>query len=499
MRSPSLIVALACLCGGLALLMALGPLDASPHLTDEVAYTLQARLFAAGQRVGPPVEAPSMVLYPFWVTTPATYAVFPPGWPALLALGEGIGVGAWVNPLLAMALPPLVWRLGQAWSDEETARLGAAIMAVSPGLLLLAGSRMAHTSTLVGLLVALVVVARGRDAAWAWGLGGLGLGYVLLARPFDGVVLGGAVLAAGLWRAPGAAARGLLLVGPALAAGLTLWDNQRLTGEALTFPVNPWYDAWVADTGRAPGCNRLGFGPEIGCHPTLGSLGHSPEKAARIAGSALLRLDRLLLGWPGLGLLALVGAWRLRPRWVSGLASLLVVGGYALYWSPGLAYGARFYHPLYALLPLWLAAGLRALLPGRWPWVAPLMGLVGLVPVTRALQAEPYWCVSGELGRLLRQQGITEGVVFLQARGRRAASWPALGVEAFTCEPMLESGDGLWLNDPNEPRGGLQVRHALPDAAQTQAYLEAHHPGEAAYLVQHDVATDTRRLLRLTP
>ena len=499
MRSPSLIPALALLCGGLALFVALGPLGAAPHITDEVAYTLQARLFAAGQRVGPPTDVPGMLLYPFWVSAPLSYAVFPPGWPALLAVGEVIGLGAWVNPLVAMALPPLIWRLGQEWADEDTARLAAAIIACSPGLVLLAGSRMAHTSTLAGLLLALVIVARGRDAAWVWGLGGLGLGYVLLARPFDGVVLGGGILAAGLWRAPGGVPRALLLLGPGIAAGLTLWDNHTLTGDAFTFPVNPWYDAWVADTGRAPGCNRLGFGPEIGCHPTLGSLGHSPEKAARLAGAATLRLDRLLLGWPGLGLIAVLGAWRLRIRWVSALAVALVVGGYALYWSPGLAYGARFYHPLYALLPLWLAAGLRVILPGPWPWVAPLVALVGLAPVVRDLNAEPYWCVDADLGQLLRQQGITEGVVFLMARGRREVSWPALGVDAFACEPMLESGDGLWLNDPNHPKGGLQLRHALPDAEQTQAYLKVHHPGEAAYLVQHDVATDTRRLLRLTP
>ncbi|MBK9370206.1 MAG: hypothetical protein IPN01_28590 [Deltaproteobacteria bacterium] len=126
------------------------------------------------------------------MSAPLSYAVFPPGWPALLAVGEGVGLGAWVNPLLAMALPPLIWRLGQEWADEGTARLAAAIMACSPGLVLLAGSRMAHTSTLVALLLALVVVARGSDAAWVWGLGGLGLGYALLARPFDGVVLGGA-------------------------------------------------------------------------------------------------------------------------------------------------------------------------------------------------------------------------------------------------------------------------------------------------------------------
>ena len=147
---------------------------------------------------------------------------------------------------------------------------------------------------------------------------------------------------------------------------------------------------------------------------------------------------------------------------MSALAVVLVVGGYALYWSPGIAYGARFYHPLYALLPLWMAAGLRRILPGPWPWLAPLLALVGLAPVVRDLQNEPYWCVDGALGQLLRQQGITEGVVFLQARGRREVAWPALGVEAFVCEPMLESGDGLWLNDPTRPTGAAAATRPTP-------------------------------------
>ena len=81
----------------LSLFVALGPLSGVPHVTDEVAYTLQAKLFAAGMRMGPAADVPSMLDYPFWVGAPASYSPFPPGWPALLAVGEFVGAPWAVN------------------------------------------------------------------------------------------------------------------------------------------------------------------------------------------------------------------------------------------------------------------------------------------------------------------------------------------------------------------------------------------------------------------
>ena len=109
----------------LALLTAALPLDNLPHVTDEVSYTLQARLFAQGLRVGPPVEDPSRLLYPIWVGAPSSFSPFPPGWPALLALGEALGAGLLVNPLLAFFLPGLAGRLGAAMGLDPAGRRAA--------------------------------------------------------------------------------------------------------------------------------------------------------------------------------------------------------------------------------------------------------------------------------------------------------------------------------------------------------------------------------------
>ena len=134
--------------------VALVPLQGVAHVSDEVVYTLQAKLFSAGMRTGPPSENPSMFLYPFWVTDPVSYGAFPPGWPAFLSLGERLQLGWTINPLLSCTLPILLFGLAREWTDLRTARLTALISAVSPAVWILAGSRMAHTSVLVALAAA---------------------------------------------------------------------------------------------------------------------------------------------------------------------------------------------------------------------------------------------------------------------------------------------------------------------------------------------------------
>ena len=486
---PATVVGASLAACALAMWVALGPLGGVPHLSDEVVYTLQAKLFAAGQRTGPPGDNPSMLLYPFWVTRPVSYGVFPPGWPGLLALGERVGLAWAVNPVLALAWPLVAWGVARELVSEPTARLAAWVAALSPGIGIMAGSRMSHTSVALALGAALIVVLRRRDGTRTWLLAAAAVAYTILARPFDGLVLGGPLLLAGLWRAPGQVARAGLVVLPGLAALLLAADNQALTGSWSTFPVNLWFDAWQPDPGRPPGCNALGFGSDIGCHATLGSFGHSPYKALALAGEALLRLDRLLFGLHGGLVLVAIGCWRLGRRgWPLWLAAALVVLGYSLYWSPGRAYGARFWHPLQVALPLWVALGLQVMpRPVRAAWA--LLLLVGTWFVWDSL-ADRFWCVDDSVAEEAEQRGIRDGVLLLAGRGTRATAWPGLGVDAFTCDPLLEAGDGFLLMDPTGE--GLQVRHALPDLATDRRYIDQEWPGRPAWRLEHDVATDQR-------
>lgn len=463
-----------------------------PHVSDEIVYTLQSRLLADGLRVGPAIEDPTRHLYPFWNPVGGGHGVFPLGWPALLAVGERLSVPWLVNPLLFGLAPLLSFCIARRLTPDS-ASLAAWMVALSPAMWLLAASRMAQTSVMIALLAAAaVVVCRpSRRLAW-WGMG-LAVGYVVLARPYDAVLLGVPLLVLGVRRGGGA---GLVLL-PGLAAGLVLLDNHLLTGSALTFPVGPWFDWWVADEGRPPGCNRLGFGPDIGCISTLGSSGHSPAKALRIALDSAGRLDALLLGLPG-GLLALIpGVIVLRRRAWPLLAPLgIVVAGYALYWSPGMAYGARFWHAALPGVLILAAAGLHRY-AGRLAWLVLLLPVVGLSRL--APELSDYWCVDRALSDQLDAAGIEAGIVFVRSQGRAQRAWPALGVEDFACAEMLESGDAFHRIDPSAAAGGIQIRVALPSLPQTREWLAEHHPEEPAFLAFQDLRTDLGwRLVRIT-
>jgi hypothetical protein len=470
--------------------VAWGPLEAMPHVSDELSYTLQARLFAAGMRTGPPGDVPSALQLPFWLTEPRSFSPFPIGWPLLLSVAERAGAAWLLNPLLAGLLPLLAWSLGREWSGPAEARLAALVAAVSPGVWMLGASRMAHTSVLVALGVAAVVVQRRRDPPWAWGLAALCVAYVVLARPYDAVLVGLPLLVLGVLRAPGWGARGALVLLPGAAAAVVLWDNLRLTGSPWDFPMELFFAAWAADR---PGCDQLGFGPDRRC---FGPPGWSPADAAEAALAHLRRLDLGLLGTPGGSLFALVGLWRLRRPAALALIGAVVLG-YALYWSPGAAYGARFYHPLYLVLPLAVAVGAQRLLGRFAPLVLLGLPLAASPPLLTAL-SDRYWCVDGRLRDTLAAAGITEGVVFLRATGARTASWPALEAPPLRCDPQLESIDGFALLDPTRTQGGLQVRHALPDE-ELGPYLRRFQPGAPAWIALHDVETDERTLLRLDP
>ena len=78
-----------------------------------------------------------------------------------------------------------------------------------------------------------------------------------------------------------------------------------------------------------------------------------------------------------------------------------------------------------------------------------------------------------------------------------AARQPWRSSEGPLPTPLLEAGDGFWMQDPLG--GAVRFRHALPDAQSTQNYLSQYHPGLPAMLVVHDIATDERTLVPIPP
>jgi hypothetical protein len=485
------LLACALLCGAMSAVVAQTFLGGIPHVTDEISYTLQARLFADLKRVGPVADNASMWLMPFWNVEGPMFSPFPPGWPGLLAVGERYGLGAWVNPVLASLLPLVVYRIGQPILGDKRALVAALITAISPGVWLLGGSRMAHTSVVLGLGLTMSFAIRPNPARWEGVGGGLAAAYVVLARPFDAALLAAPLLFLGFRAARRQGVLWAWMGFPVMAGLLVLGDNANLTGDPFRFPMTVWFDAWQ----DRQGCNALGFGPDLGCAPTLGSYGHSIGKAFWLGWETLLRFDQLFLGVPGGTVVALWGAWLIRARLGWGWVAL-VVCGYALYWSPGRAFGARFWHPLYLVAPMALAAAIGSV---RWRWIVTVLGAVSLTGLSRIAGdvSDRYWCVDTGLRDLLAEAGIDDGVVFIQGHGQRAMEWGSVGVDRFQCDPMLEAGDGWALIDPSDTRAGLQIRHALPDRETTAAFMSAHHPGRPSWIVFHDVESDDRQIKSL--
>ena len=171
------------------------PLEGIPHVSDEIAYTLQSRLFAAGVRVGPPGDQPSMLAYPFWVSDGASFSPFSPGWPPCSPWAGRGPHGPQPPAGRALLRAPVAAGAGvgrRAHRDPRDRHRRVQPRGRDPGRL-----SDGHTSVLVALAALLLVVA---PTAWAWWLAGAAAGYVVLARPFDAALLAGPMLAWGLWR-----------------------------------------------------------------------------------------------------------------------------------------------------------------------------------------------------------------------------------------------------------------------------------------------------------
>ena len=417
------------------------PLQGLAHVQDEIVYELQARLLSEG-RLWEQARLPRAAhAFPF-VSNEAPsaawpqgrrFGIFPNGWPLVLAPGVALGLPWLINPLLHGLLVLVGARLAGAFTRPGAstrpaaaslaaplaaslaaslaAPLAAGLLALSPALLLQAGSRMSHTLSALLAATAALLVARGPSPARALGLGGA-LGLLLLTRPVDALAVGAAlaVLAlapAGLDSVSGRVRGWALALPPLLlAVVLTLAQNQLYTGDWRSFPQHAWFGAgeppFPSPAFRfVPGCNALGFGPDIGCEPTFGSLGHTPAKALRGALHNGGLAATLWAGSPLLLTLALAA-----PRRLLALAAgswALLAAGYGLYWYAGPCLGGRFHHAAAPLAIVAVAAG-AAHLVARWRLPALTLGLLLVVPAWRLSRALPelpgYWGVDDRLAAL---------------------------------------------------------------------------------------------------
>ena len=379
-----------------------------PHLEDEVAYLFQAKTLAMGRLT---VDSPALP-DSFWTPFVLDYrgqrfGKYPPGWPAVLALGERFtaGRGSWlVNPVLSAIALYLVYRLGRSLYDDRTGLLAAALGLTSPLFLVLGGSYLSHLVSLVWLLLFslwFVWTAQGRSRGYAAGAG-LALGMVFLTRSLTAVAFAMPFALYSLVqivrrRQPHWPNYLLVALTGGLMAALLPAYQWAVTGDPWLNPYTLW---WPYD--------RIGFGPGIGAMPG----GHSPFYAWVNFRQDMSRAATDVLGWPALSWIPLLLGLALPPRrkrdWalLAPFASLVVA--YLLYWigSPSRLWGPRYYFEGFA--GLWLLAAAGLLKTWDWAgarkrWARPVLAGVLVVLVVASLAAN----VSGRMAEARGFYGIT--------------------------------------------------------------------------------------------
>ncbi len=428
-------------------------LRGGPRIIDATSYYLEARALSAGLLSFPlPAPEPS-VLGRFLVRHAEAGAaraavIFPPGYPAVLALGFLARAPLAVGPVIAAAIAAATFDLGDRIARglrlpaaPSAAQIAILLSVVCAALRYHTADTMSHGLAALCFVSALALVLRAADAGRARRAAllaagaGLAAGLLFATRPVSTLALA-AALAFILARDPPAraAARRLvpaLLLGALPGALLFLAHQRAATG------------AWGASSQRLyyalgdgpPGCFRYGFGAGIGCVGEHGDFVRAHLAGGygllAAAGTTLRRLKAHLVDPANLEPLALLvpagafvarGSARGRALGVATIAQILA---YAPFYFDGNypGGGGRFFcdllpveHVLAAIAVVAFAARRRA--PERWAAGAVALALAGFAfragldhASLRDRDGGRPFFEPAELARA----GVTRGLVFLDS------------------------------------------------------------------------------------
>jgi hypothetical protein len=328
-----------------------------PLLIDEIVQLFQARIFTSGHLWLPVASHREFFSILHVVDTgDKVYSQFPPGGPAMLALGELVRAPWLVGPACGAISVALFARLVRFTDPLASPRfhMGATLLfTVAPFGAFMFGSHMNHATALMWILVsvvALAAVAMGgarRRTAWAFACG-FGLGAAASIRPLDAFAF--AVPAAGwllsmAWRDRRRWTEVVVAgVGVAIPFGAMLWVNAQSTGSPLLFGYEVLW-------GKAHG---LGF------HTAPWGAAHTPSRGLELISLYVTRLQTYLFETPFPSLVPAIAALAMTRKLASLdrylLVSATLLGGlYFAYWHDGFFLGPRFVFPWLPVLVLWTA------------------------------------------------------------------------------------------------------------------------------------------------
>ena len=358
-----------------------------PSIYDEFSYLLQADTFSHGRLTNP--------AHPLWHFFESTYILqqptyasrFPPAQGLALAVGQLLVGHPWFGVWLSagMLAAALCWAL-QGWLPPGWALLGAFI-----GLDLCLFSYWMNSywggavTAIGGTLVigAWVRIVRAKQWRYAW-LFGIGAVIVILARPFEGLLLVvPALIALGMADRTARVWLPIVITG-LLGASWIAYDNYRVTGHALRLPYREYYEQYevvppfsIVPTSTAPRTFR---------HFNLESRNRETYERARswhlfidrpLDWLTLLRYYYSNLIWLLPVVVFMPAVWRSR-RTRFALILTAVIGAASLievWWYPHYA------GPFLAVLLILVAESMRYL--GQWKYHGRRVGrfLVSAMPV----------------------------------------------------------------------------------------------------------------------
>jgi hypothetical protein len=443
----------------LNVLVSIYAFDRKPLIVDEVSQLMQAQIYTSGRLWRPTPPNPEFFSMPVFVDVPPkAYSQFPPGGPAMLAVGELFGAG-WFSPPLWGALAVVAWFFYLRAAEARPGVIAGAtiLFGLTPFAFFMAGSHMNHTPTLMWALVgaaALVHVMRSADPRPRLALlSGLGFGIAATIRPTDALGFAAPAGVWYLWRAVNdrrrwadAIAAGL---GVAVPIAVMMWVNVQTTGAPLKF-----------------GYNVL-WGPEHdpGFHMSPNGFPHTPTLGLEIISTYFWAMQKFLFHTPIPSLLTVVVALLLARRLDAPdryllAASAMVVVLYWTYWFDASYLGPRFFHPLVPFCVLWTAR-LPALMRERGvtgvPYRATMYGLMvaGLlavavnIPIQWGYYATHWVTERFDADATAARAGVRDAIVFVRESwgSQLVARSRALGVPRSKTGQLLRQIDACVLEE----------------------------------------------------
>ena len=361
------VVGLALAATGLSLVYVHVYLRGGPRIIDATSYFLEARLLAQGAFSFDPLAPTGSFRGRFLIgpeQSSSLSVIFPPGYPAILAVGFWLGQPLWIGPLLGAALVLVTYQLGwRLFRQRSVALTAAALSTLCATLRYHTADTMSHAWAALLFAGAILLVYQANRLTAI--LGGLCAGWLIATRPVTGVLC---VLLALYWL-KGSRPSWWFLAALAPGLGLLLLHQHAATGVWLGSSQTHYY----AHADAPAGCFRYGFGPGIGClyeHPDVVKHalrdGFGPRAAAvtsfhRLAWHAL-DVANLELLWLALPFAAWVGFRRREVRLLA-LGSVGIIFAYAPFYFNG-SYpggGARFFVDVLPFEHVLLAFGLARL------------------------------------------------------------------------------------------------------------------------------------------